>query len=34
MDFIAHGVNQAFWLIVHRDPALMQITWVTLRVAF
>jgi tungstate transport system permease protein len=34
MDFIAHGVKQAFWLIVHRDSALMQITWVTLRVAF
>jgi tungstate transport system permease protein len=34
MDFIAHGVEQAFWLIVHRDPALTQITWVTLRVAF
>jgi tungstate transport system permease protein len=33
MDFIEHGARQAFWLIVHRDPALIQITWVTLRVA-
>lgn len=33
MDLIWEGIRQAFWLIVHRDPEVMRIVFLTLRVS-
>lgn len=33
MELIWDGIVQAFWLIVHGDPEVMSILWVTIRVS-
>jgi tungstate transport system permease protein len=33
MDFIWEGLKQAFQLIIHGDPTLMHLIWVTIKVA-
>lgn len=33
MDLIWEGISQAFWLIVHRDPEVLNILWATVRVS-
>lgn len=33
MDVIVGGITQAFWLLVHGDPQVLQITWLSLVVS-
>ncbi len=33
MDYILNGISGAFYLILHRDPELLRIVWVSIRVS-
>lgn len=33
MDYILNGISGAFYLILHRDPELIRIVWVSIRVS-
>jgi tungstate transport system permease protein len=33
MHTIIEGLQQAFWLLIHRDPAVLEITWRTVQVS-
>lgn len=33
MHIILEGIKQAFWLLVHRDPHVLSVAWLSLRVS-